>query len=289
MSNELVHVTASLPDRMEYASKMSVSGLLPEAFRNKPANVLIGIELANALDMAPIIVMNELAVIGGKPSWSAKFMRALVRRAGHKLRESFADGVARCIIIRSDDPDYEHVTEWDEAKAREHGYWGKGHWQKNPALMLGNRALSECVRSACPEVLAGVSYTTDEVADFVPAARHTVEQVTPASPATPPPVAEPEPAGINREQTKALGALMKAEGMDKAAMLTFARDITGRADLKTAADLTSDEADIVIAGLEATATPADVDGDTGEVVDAEIVPEGQPAFDDAAWMAGGAK
>ena len=286
MSNELVHVTASLPDRMEYASKMSVSGLLPDVFRNQPANVMIGIALANALNMAPIIVMNELAVIGGKPSWSAKFMRALVRRAGHKLRESFADGVARCIIIRADDPDYEHVTEWDEAKARDHGYWGKGHWQKNAPLMLGNRALSECVRSACPEVLAGVSYTTDEVADFVPAARHTVEQVTPASPATPPPVSEPEPAGITREQTRKLGALMKAEGMDKAAMLTFARDITGRADLKTAADLSADEADIVIAGLEATATPPGVDADTGEVVEAEIVPDEQPAFDDAAWMAG---
>lgn len=287
MSNELVHVTASLPDRMEYASKMSVSGLLPEAFRNQPANVLIGIELANALDMAPIIVMNELAVIGGKPSWSAKFMRALVRRAGHKLRESFTDGVARCVIIRSDDPGYEHVTEWDEAKARDHGYWGKGHWQKNPALMLGNRALSECVRSACPEVLAGVSYTTDEVTDLVPAAQHTVEQVTPASPATPQPVAEPEPSGITREQSNTITALMKAEGMSKADMLTFARDITGRADLKTAADLTADEAAIVIAGLEATATPPDVDGDTGEVVDAEIVPDDpQGAFDDAAWLAG---
>ena len=45
---------------------------------------------------------------------------------------------------------------------------------------------------------------------------------------------------------------------------------------------------IVIAGLEATATPPDVDGGTGEVVDAELVPEdGQvAAFDDAAWLAG---
>ena len=285
--SELVHVTASLPDRMEYASKMSVSGLLPEAFRNKPANVLIGIELANALNMAPIIVMNELAVIGGKPSWSAKFMRALVRRAGHKLRESFTDGVARAVIIRADDPDYQHVAEWDMAKAEQHGYAGKGHWQKNPALMLGNRALSECVRSACPEVLAGVAYTTDEVADFTPAAQHHVEQVTPMSPASPM-QPEPEPdTPISKEQMRELGALMKAEGLTKPKMLEFAADVTGR-NIGSAEDLTGDEAALVIEALRSTIdAPADVDAVTGEVVDAEVIEDGQPAFDDEAWMAGG--
>ena len=159
---------AALPARMEYAQAVSVANLLPEAFRRQPANVLIAMEVADALQMRPFMVMQEMAVISGRPSFSAKFMRALVRRAGHRLRESYADGTARCVIVRHDDPDYEHVATWDEAKARDHGYWGKGHWTKNPALMLSNRALSECVRSACPEVLGGVAYTPDEVQDFAP-------------------------------------------------------------------------------------------------------------------------
>ena len=41
-------------------------------------------------------------------------------------------------------------------KAQDAGLWGKGHWAKDPATMLRWRAISECVRMACPEVLGGL-------------------------------------------------------------------------------------------------------------------------------------
>lgn len=281
MSTEIAltgHANASLPDRLEYARSLAMAGLLPDAFRQQPANVLLGMELASALDLAPIVVINELAVIGGKPSFSAKFMRALVRRAGHRLRESFIDGVARCVIVRADDPDWEHAATWDETKARQHDYWGKGHWKKNPELMLKNRALSECVREACPEVLGGVAYTPDEVADFVPAAR--VEQVdgpnveallhgigidppkpTPATPASPQSPGDLITASLDGEvmvtsdQTHELAALMSALDLTKPAMLKLAREITGRT-IKGSTDMTEIEADLVIADLRSKAEAA---------------------------------
>ena len=276
------HAAASLPDRMRYAEALSTAGLLPDSFRGQPANVLLGMELAGALELAPIVVINELAVIGGKPSFSAKFMRSLVRRAGHRLRESYTDGVARCVIIRADDPEWEHVAQWDEGKARQHDYWGKGHWKKNPELMLKNRALSECVREACPEVLAGVAYTPDEVADFTPSAR--VEQVAPYAPQDGPigasidkaadqadtdfpasPRSAPSPVDITAsldgevmvtaEQTELLKALMADLALDGKAMLAAAREITGR-KITSATDLTEIEADLVIAELNAREIPA---------------------------------
>ena len=281
------HAAATLPDRMRYAEALSAAGLLPDSFRGQPANVLLGMELAGALDLAPIVVINELAVIGGKPSFSAKFMRSLVRRAGHRVREFYADGVARCVIVRADDPEWEHVATWDEAKARQHDYWGKGHWRKNPELMLKNRALSECAREACPEVLGGVSYTPDEVADFVPTAR--VEQVAPYVPQAGPigdsidkaadqagidftpaespasPRSAPSPADITAsldgevmvtaEQTELLKALMADLNLDGKAMLKAACEITGR-KITSATDLTEIEADLVIAELNAKGAPA---------------------------------
>ena len=270
---------ASLPDRLDYAKALAHAGLLPDAFRQQPANILIGIELATALDMAPIVVINELAVIGGKPSFSAKFMRALVRRAGHKLRERFEGGTARCIIIRADDPDYEHVAEWDEAKARDHGYWGKGHWQKNPALMLANRDLSECVRSACPEVLGGVAYTPDEVADFTPAARGEtrVQQAPPpsAKPADALPEADADGVAlITREQSDELAELMKMEGLTKAKMLEFACDVTGR-KLADARGLTEVEAAQVIHALRSTIDDEPVEAEVVE--DEALIAEGGAA------------
>ena len=151
-------VPASLDDQMRYAEALSSATILPPAFQRQPANVLIAIAEATELGESPWTIMQEMAIIGGKPSFSAKFMRTRIRKAGHLLRESFNDGVARCVIIRADDPEFEHVATWDRAKAEKHGLWGKGHWAKNPELMLANRALSECVREACYEVMGGVGY-----------------------------------------------------------------------------------------------------------------------------------
>jgi len=258
--NHQLAIADPLIDRLEYAKALSAAGLLPDAFRQQPANVLLGMELAAALDLAPIVVINELAVIGGKPSFSAKFMRSLVRRAGHRLRESYADGTARCVIVRADDPEWEHAATWDEAKARQHDYWGKGHWKKNPELMLKNRALSECVREACPEVLGGIAYTPDEVEDFAPAkATVRVEQVPPESAAS-------TPVGV--DQSHAIADLMRRAKLDKAGALALAREAAGR-DVASAADLTADEAALLIELLRGQAEV--IDAATGEVLDAELV------------------
>ena len=169
----------ALSEQMRYAEALSGAGLVPDNFKRQPANVLVALDIARSMNESPWTVMSEMSVIGGRPSFSAKFIRSRVRQAGHRLRETYKDGVARAVIIRSDDPDFEHTAEWDEAKARQHGLWDKGHWRKNPELMLKNRALSECAREACYEVMGGVAYTSDEVMDFAPSER--VDQSASAS------------------------------------------------------------------------------------------------------------
>ena len=153
MSNIERHQPApgGLSEQMRYAEALSGAGLVPDNFKRQPANVLVALDIARSMNESPWTVMSEMSVIGGRPSFSAKFIRSRVRQAGHRLRETYKDGVARAVIIRSDDPDFEHTAEWDEAKARQHGLWDKGHWRKNPELMLKNRALSECAREACYE------------------------------------------------------------------------------------------------------------------------------------------
>lgn len=289
------HTVAPLRDRLNYATALAEAGLLPDAFRRQPANVLVGMELAAALDLAPIVVINELSVIGGRPSFSAKFMRSLVRRAGHRLRESITDGTARCVIVRADDPEFEHVAVWDRAKAEKHSYWGKGHWAKNPELMLANRALSECVRSACPEVLGGVAYTPDEVEDFAPARqqRSTAAPVQklsvdvirnaaapePEAPAAALTEGSPEvvdrpgaddPEGITDAQTRKMGAQMRKVGLtDRAESLAFVARVLGR-EVASRSDLTKAEASDVIEALTLWETDG-ADPTTGVVADDGVV------------------
>lgn len=154
--------------RKEYAKALAASGLLPQAFRAHPENVLVAIEYGDALGIAPIVAMAEINVINGTPSLSAALMASLARSAGHKVRTTGDATQATCTIIRADDPDFEHTFTWDERKARAANLWGKGHWAKDPGTMLKWRAISEAVRFTCPEVLAGIRYTPDEVEEFSP-------------------------------------------------------------------------------------------------------------------------
>ena len=156
--------------RSRYSTAIADAGIVPDSFKRQPANILVAQEIAKALGESVWVTMSEMSIISGRPSFSAKFMRSRVRQAGHKLREYFDEetGTAKAVIIRSDDPDFEHTSKWNRAKAEQHGLWGKGHWKKNPELMLKNRALSEVVREACYEVMGGVAYTPDEVQDFAP-------------------------------------------------------------------------------------------------------------------------
>lgn len=160
----------TLDEAMRYAQAISNAGLVPQAFRQRPADILLAQEIARSMDESTWAIMSEMSIIGGKPAFSAKFMRSRIRQAGHTLRESFnkETGTARAVIIRHDDPNHEHIAEWDEEKARKHGLWDKGHWKKNAELMLKNRALSEVMREACYEVMGSVPYTPDEVQDFTP-------------------------------------------------------------------------------------------------------------------------
>lgn len=278
---------ANLNDQIAYAKYLADAGLLPDAFKRRPADILIALAIADDLGESAWTVMSEMSVIGGKPSFSAKFMRARVRKAGHKLRESFEAGKARCVIVRNDDPEFEHVAIWDEHKAKAHGLWGKGHWTKNPDLMLANRALSECVREACYEVMGGVGYTPDEVADFTPktngyASAETVSVTQVPHPATsiaeavaieaatpeqakPEAFVEVESVKVSKAQLATLAQEMKRLGLDKAEMLTLAAEVTGRT-IKTSAELSTEEADAVIANLTHFNVP-DADG----VVDALVV------------------
>ena len=166
MSTDLTISSASLPDRMQFAKALAASDLVPVAFRGKPANILLATEYGNALGIAPAVALSEINVIQGTPTLSAAMMAALAREAGHRVRVTGDAESATCTILRADDPDFEHTATWTKKKAQDAGLWGRGHWSKDPGTMLRWRAISECVRFACPEVLGGLKYTPDEVVSF---------------------------------------------------------------------------------------------------------------------------
>lgn len=157
----------SLDAATDYARKISVSDLLPDAYKGKPGNVLLAIEFGRSVGIDPITAMNMVHTIKGKPTASAQLVGALVRRAGHRLRVSWDGTTAVAEITRADDDEFTFRSEWTLARAQGAGLASNPTYKTHLPAMLKARAITEVSRDACPEALAGISYVADELGGSV--------------------------------------------------------------------------------------------------------------------------
>lgn len=172
MGNEIAvrdNAGAVLND-LQWARAVAQAGIVPAAYANRPANLIVAAQLGRALGIHPMIAVNQIYVVDGKPSSSALLISALVRQAGHKIRYEGNTKYATITIIRHDDPEFEFKVTWEIKKnpsgnpsGEEAGLLQKDNWKKYPAGMLASRALTQCARVACPEALLGLSYTSEEL------------------------------------------------------------------------------------------------------------------------------
>lgn len=163
MSTETATRGGGLAEKMDWARTLAPSGLLPKAYQQNPANLLLAAELADALGIPRINALTSIHVVEGRPSASADLMAALVRRAGHKIRVQVKAGAAKAVLIRADDPDFEFEAVWTLDRAKAAGLAGKNVWKAYPEAMLRSRAITEVIRMGASEVLSGAIYTPEEL------------------------------------------------------------------------------------------------------------------------------
>lgn len=154
------------------AKALASSTLVPSQFRNI-ANALIAIDMANRLKCSPLMVMQQLYVVQGKPSWSAQFVIAALNACGRfspiRFVMSGADMERQCHAIATDKFSGEILegpaVSMQMAKAE--GWLDKGgsKWKTMPELMLRYRAGAFFGRLFAPDVLMGL-YTQDEALDI---------------------------------------------------------------------------------------------------------------------------
>ncbi|WP_370291547.1 hypothetical protein [Nocardioides sp.] len=275
--------------QMDYARVVSSASMLPDAYRGKPADIMLAVGLGQSMGLSPAESLYRIAVIKGKPTASAELIAANVRKAGHKLRvltDEAAKSV-KAIIVRADDPEFSFEVTRDLAWAQSMGLDRNDNYRKQPLTMLQWRAITAVARLACPEALYGVSYTPDEIAD-TPEQRPTggglravmAERVDPSpapaaptavEPATPPadsfPADEGDRAasageGPTPAQLRKMGALLKEVGLpEREAALAYVADVIGR-EVASRNELSRAEAAAVLDALT-----ADADVAVGEVVE----------------------
>jgi hypothetical protein len=180
VSNELAVIQpGNLTEEMDYAKAVSVASMLPDTYRNKPADIMLAVGLGRSMGLSPAESLYRISVIKGKPTASAELIAANVRKAGHRLRVRGDETSATCTITRADDPDYEFTVTRDMAWATSMGLASNDNYRKQAGTMLQWRAITACARLACPEALYGVAYSPDEI-DDMPRATVTAEHVNPA-------------------------------------------------------------------------------------------------------------
>ena len=177
----------AIPDQlhaqMQYAKALAASNLLPKAYQQQPANVLLALDLGRSIGISPAQALAAIAVVNGRPTMSASLQAALVRRAGHKLRVSVLDEplAATAELTRADDPDFTFEAVWTMERAQKAGLWGSTpSWKAYPQAMLAARAQTEVIRLGAPDVLIGIDYDPDELDHPQPATTITAEPITAA-------------------------------------------------------------------------------------------------------------
>lgn len=144
------------------ANEMSRSELIPQNFRGKPMDIAIAFDMASRMGVSPLIVMQNLYVVKGKPSWSGQacisFIKARYSDAEHIYVGKPGEESYGCYVqaVRSDGKVIKGplVT---LKMARSEGWTSNSKWSNMPELMLAYRAAAFFARVNCPDVLLGAS------------------------------------------------------------------------------------------------------------------------------------
>lgn len=161
---------------MRGAEMLSKSDIIPQAFRGNPANVLVALDMAQRLNASPMLVMQNLYVIQGKPSWSSQYLIAMVNSSGRfttPLQFDFTRDVngkaTACKAWAVSAVTGERITgpevTLDMAKAEGWSTKSGSKWVTMPELMLTYRAAAFFARTVCPDIAMGM-YTEYENQDI---------------------------------------------------------------------------------------------------------------------------
>ena len=149
------------------------STLVPQSYQGKPMDCTIAVDMANRMGVSPMMVMQNLYVVKGKPSWSGQACMSLIIGSGkfknvkHVYTGEKGSDSRGCYIkaIRIEDGEVVEGTEVTIAMAKAEGWYSKkdkfgketSKWVSMPEQMLAYRAATFFARVHIPSALMGVA------------------------------------------------------------------------------------------------------------------------------------
>jgi hypothetical protein len=149
------------------ATRISNSQLVPEAYRGKPEDCLLALEMATRLRESPVAILQNLYIVKGKPMMNASFSIDRLNKSGlieapmRFVTEGKGDDlVVTAVCVRAQDGEEISVSA-SMAMAKHEGWsnpdkYGKSKYISMPEHMLSFRAGALLIRRHFPSVVFGL-------------------------------------------------------------------------------------------------------------------------------------
>lgn len=154
------------------ANMLAKTSLVPQAYQGKPEDCFLALEIAGRMGVSPMMVMQNMYVVKGKPSWAGQACTTLINSCGkfrdvrHVYTGTKGTDSRGCHVeaVRVSDGEVVQGAEVTMQMAKSEGWTSNSKWKNMPELMLAYRASAFFARVHCPEALMGVQ-TDVEVYD----------------------------------------------------------------------------------------------------------------------------
>lgn len=154
------------------AIMFSKSDLVPKTYKGNIGNCIIALDMATRMNANPLMVMQNLDIIQGKPGWSSKFLIASLNQCGKfsPLRyeeDEQQGGRTRAYALDKSNGEKLYGVWITMEMAKAEGWIDKAgsKWKTMPAHMRRYRAASFFTNEYAPEISMGFP-TTDEIVDI---------------------------------------------------------------------------------------------------------------------------
>ena len=153
------------------AKLLAASTLVPKQYQGNIADVVVAMNMARRMNADPLMVMQSLHIIQGKPGWSAQFLIASFNACGkfgaiyYEFSEDKTECTAKTVELATGREIAGPSVSMEMAKAEGWATKSGSKWKTMPQLMLRYRAAAFLIRTTAPEIGLGL-YTTDELRDI---------------------------------------------------------------------------------------------------------------------------
>lgn len=159
------------------AALLAKSSLVPKEYQNNLPNCVIALNMASRMGADPLMVMQNLYIVHGRPGWSSQFLISTFNTSGRfsALRYEWVGeegkdswGCRAWAIEKATEEKLVGSTITIELAKKEGWYQKNGSkWQTMPQQMLMYRAAAWFIRAYAPELAMGM-HTEEEIIDITP-------------------------------------------------------------------------------------------------------------------------